>query len=142
MAHSCTIKPRRLLDLSSVLRLRTRKPGVKDVVVRERRYGSPGGNGASASTFTDTLLLFLQLRTRKPGVKDVVVEERRYDSLGDTGASAEATPSPPFDTSELPEAPSPVDPAVAAVEEALGFIAPPTGPAFGATFNASDPDDQ
>ena len=85
-----------------------------------------------------------QLRRRQPGVKDVVVEEQRYDSLAATGVSADSL-APPFETM-APSRPEPaglpaVDPAVAAVEEALLGIAPPDGPAFGATFNASDPDD-
>lgn len=75
-------------------------------------------------------------------MKDVVVEEQRYDSLAATGVSADSL-APPFDTmAPKPEPAVPaVDPAVAAVEEALLGIAPPDGPAFGATFNASDPDD-
>jgi nucleoside-triphosphatase THEP1 len=86
----------------------------------------------------------VQLRRRQPGVKDVVVEEQRYDSLAATGVSADSL-APPFETM-APARPEPaglpaVDPAVAAVEEALLGIAPPDGPAFGATFNASDPDD-
>lgn len=85
----------------------------------------------------------LQLRRRQSGVKDVVVEEARYDSLNATGVSADVG-APPFDTSAVSEPPPPppvVAPAVAAVEEALLGIAPPAGPAFGASFNASDPDD-
>jgi hypothetical protein len=83
----------------------------------------------------------LQLRRRQPGVKDVVVEEQRYDSLNTTGVPPDSL-APPFDTmAAKPEPVLAVDPAVAAVEEALLGIAPPDGPAFGATFNASDPDD-
>jgi hypothetical protein len=74
-------------------------------------------------------------------VKDVIVEEQRYDSLNTTGVSPDIS-APPFDTvAAKPEPVLAVDPAVAAVEEALLGITPPDGPAFGATFNASDPDD-